>query len=61
VGDVDNKPCADLLALVDGELDAERAQAFRDHLPDCEPCKVKLLEVMQLVAQLSASEPTEKP
>src|SRR5262249_29990877 len=37
----------------EGELDPERAVAFRAHLRTCEHCRTGLVEVMLLTAQLS--------
>jgi anti-sigma factor RsiW len=45
--------CDDLIAFADGELDPERAAAFRDHLRTCDACQVGLVEVLQLSARLS--------
>lgn len=46
-------PCADLFPFVDGELDAERAAAFRVHLQSCDACRRGLTEAVQLTAYLS--------
>jgi anti-sigma factor RsiW len=46
-------PCDDLVAFVDGELDSERAAAFRVHLRTCETCQSGLVEAVQLSARLS--------
>jgi anti-sigma factor RsiW len=46
--------CADLIYFADGELEADRAAVFRDHLATCEPCQAGLVEALQLSAQLSA-------
>lgn len=47
--------CDDLAAFVDGEsLDAERATAFRAHLPSCETCQVELVKSNALIARISA-------
>lgn len=51
--------CADLCAFVDGELEAGRATAFRDHLAGCEACPAELFREGQLTARLSErKEPT---
>jgi len=50
-------PCDDLLGFVDGELDAERAAAFRDHLRSCDACRTGLVEAVQLSAQLTTLTP----
>lgn len=47
--------CTDLVSFADGELEPMAAQAFRNHLVSCEACRVNLVDVMQLSAQLSAS------
>src|SRR5262249_31087464 len=49
--------CNDLVAFADGELDAERAAAFRAHLASCEACQAGLVEAMQLSARLSELKP----
>jgi cellulose synthase operon protein C len=46
--------CFDLLCFVDGELDPERADAFRSHLGSCAACQAELLEATQLDARLDA-------
>jgi anti-sigma factor RsiW len=46
--------CADLICFADGELEADRAASFRDHLATCEACQAGLVEALQLNAQLSA-------
>lgn len=46
-------PCDDLIAFADGELDSERAAAFRIHLRTCEACQSALIEAVQLSARLS--------
>ncbi|HET7506411.1 MAG TPA: CHAT domain-containing protein [Kofleriaceae bacterium] len=45
--------CGDLTAFADGELDPERAAAFRAHLATCGACRAGLLEAMQLSARLA--------
>lgn len=55
----DDSPCADLWLFVDGELEADRAMAFRRHLETCEACKADLLKAEQLAARLTErKEPT---
>lgn len=49
--------CPDLVLFVDGELDPERAEAFRDHLATCSECRIGLVQAMQLNARLSLLEP----
>ena len=44
---------ADVTALLDGELDIERADEVRRHLADCEPCWVQLRSEMQVSAVFS--------
>src|SRR5215470_4406342 len=51
-------PCHDLVSFADGELEPERAAAFREHLRTCEACQVGLVEAMQLSAQLSTLPPS---
>jgi hypothetical protein len=53
-------PCDDLIAFADGELDSERAAAFRIHLRDCEACQRALIEAVQLSARLSELTPRSK-
>lgn len=50
--------CLDLVSFADGELDDERAAAFRDHLRTCGACRTGLVEAMQLSAQLSTLTPS---
>jgi len=50
-------PCMDLIRFADGELEPERAEAFRDHLRTCAACRAGLVEAMQLAARLSALAP----
>src|ERR1044071_8596605 len=45
--------CDNLISYVDGELDAPEADAFREHLKTCEDCPARLVEAVQLTAQLS--------
>jgi hypothetical protein len=54
------KPCDDLIAFVDGELDSERAGVFRIHLRTCEACQSALIEAVQLSARLSELPPRSK-
>jgi hypothetical protein len=54
------RPCDDLIAFADGELDSERAAAFRLHLCDCEACQRALIEAVQLSARLSELTPPSK-
>jgi anti-sigma factor RsiW len=44
--------CDDLVGFADGELDPERAAAFRAHLPTCHSCQTCLVEALQLTARL---------
>jgi anti-sigma factor RsiW len=53
-------PCDELIAFVDGELDPERAAAFRMHLRTCEACEEALVEAIQLTARLSELAPRSK-
>jgi len=50
-------PCQDLVSFADGELEPERAEAFRAHLAGCAACRAALLEAMQLGARLGALPP----
>jgi len=45
--------CLDATAFVDGELEPDRAAAFREHLVDCSGCSASVLRGHQLSAQLS--------
>ena len=55
----DGSPCADLCLFVDGELEADRAMAYRRHLETCDPCRAGVLSAQQLAARLSErKEPT---
>jgi len=54
-------PCHDLVSFADGELEPERAAAFREHLRTCESCQAGLVEAMQLSAQLSTLPPRVAP
>lgn len=49
--------CDDLVMFADGELDEDRADAFRDHLDTCEVCPDQLVEIMTLIARLSMLKP----
>jgi cellulose synthase operon protein C len=51
------EPCNDLVRFADGELDDDRAAAFRAHLATCAACQTELIEAMQLHARLSALPP----
>jgi anti-sigma factor RsiW len=46
-------PCDDLVGFADGELEPDRAAAYRAHLRTCEACRRGLVEAMQLNARLS--------
>ncbi len=52
-----NLPCHDLVSFADGELDPERADAFRSHLSICPACRTALVEALQLGARLGALAP----
>jgi anti-sigma factor RsiW len=54
------RPCDDLIAFADGELDSERAAAFRIHLRTCDACQRALIEAVQLSARLSELPPRSK-
>jgi len=45
--------CSDLVAFADGELPADRATAFREHLRTCGTCATALPETMMVAARLS--------
>src|ERR1041384_2465626 len=51
-------PCDDLVGFADGELEPDRAAAFRAHLRTCEACRPGLVEAMHLNAR--ASEPAAR-
>lgn len=44
--------CADLTQFLDGELEEERAAAFRAHLPGCEACRAGVVEGAALSERL---------
>lgn len=44
--------CWQVGAFVDGELDAERAEAFRGHLSGCANCRQESLDLMTLTERL---------
>ena len=57
-----SQPCApsdtmarELVPFCDGELTPYRARLFRMHLGMCEVCRRNVVDVMQLIAQLSDS------
>src|SRR5262249_27819179 len=50
-------PCDNLISFVDGQLDADDAEAFREHLRTCETCPDDLIEAVQLSAHLSTLPP----
>src|SRR5262245_25732714 len=52
--------CADLIRFVDGELEAEHAAAFRDHLSNCNACQGGLVAAMQLSTRLASLSPVRK-
>lgn len=54
-----NSMCHDLVDLADGELEPQRAAAFRDHLPTCDVCQTGLIHVLRLDARRSILEPVE--
>jgi hypothetical protein len=61
-----SEPCFDLISFADGELDPERAAAFRAHLRTCAACQSSLIEAMQLHARLTTlssgeTAPVESP
>ncbi|MFP2925545.1 CHAT domain-containing protein [Pyxidicoccus sp. 3LG] len=41
-------PCEDVELFVDGELAPEKAERFREHLPDCVKCQGQVTELLQL-------------
>lgn len=53
--------CGDLFLFFDGELPADRIEAFRDHLIDCQPCQAGLHDLVQLEAGVSALALPEAP
>jgi anti-sigma factor RsiW len=44
--------CDELVPFADGELDASRADKFRDHLKACDDCRKNIIEHVDLVARL---------
>lgn len=46
--------CWGLIPFADGELDDERAGAFRAHLGTCEDCQRSLVDLQQIDASLSS-------
>jgi hypothetical protein len=50
--------CDNLISFVDGQLDADDAEAFREHLRTCVKCPDNLIEAAQLSAQLSTLPPS---
>lgn len=50
--------CWQVGAFVDGDLDTERADAFREHLDGCAKCQAEVLAQQQMKARLSTLEPT---
>jgi hypothetical protein len=62
-----SRPCApgeamvrELVPFCDGELTPYRARLFRLHLGICEVCRRDVVDVMQLIAQLSDSRQIER-
>jgi hypothetical protein len=53
--------CSDLIHFADGEIDPERAHAFRVHLLTCESCRIGLVEALQLDARLADLPPIPLP
>lgn len=62
-------PCDQIDLFVDGELSAEEAKAFREHLATCETCPAQLHDLMQLerlakkavAGRLPAAAPARRP
>jgi anti-sigma factor RsiW len=50
--------CDDLVGFIDGELEPERAEAFREHLRSCADCQSGLAETLQMSVRLSELTPT---
>ncbi len=46
--------CDDLVAYVDGELPPGRAGDYREHLKGCDRCRERVVEELQLSAQLAS-------
>ena len=64
---VSRGPCApggtmavELVPFCDGELTLYRARVFRSHLQICEVCRRNVVDVMQLIAQLSDAAPSRR-
>lgn len=49
--------CSDLVAFADGELEPDRAEAFRVHLQTCERCQTELIPAIQLSTHLAVLVP----
>lgn len=49
--------CDDVIPFADGELSRDRVRAFREHLPGCRACQERLVDALQLSAQLGSMEP----
>lgn len=52
---VEQLRCGDLDAFHDGELEPDRAEAFRKHVTRCARCEAGLLDLMQETATTSRS------
>jgi len=50
----------ELVPFCDGELTLYRARVFRSHLQICEVCRRNVVDVMQLIAQLSDAAPSRR-
>ena len=50
------RPCDDLKPFMDGRLSVQRAEAFRQHLPDCAHCQREFADFLQLELLASPSE-----
>jgi anti-sigma factor RsiW len=52
---------AALSDYVDGELDPESCQAFREHLAGCNPCEIVVDNIRQTITVYKSGEPIELP
>lgn len=54
---VDELMCWQVVSYADGELDAERADAFRLHLARCTKCQCAVVAHLELTARLAGPPP----
>lgn len=58
---VDELRCGDLVPFVDGELPADRAEAFQDHMERCEACQDGFGDILRIEAQISSLAAPKEP